>query len=56
MKYAANGMIVPKRTNKRKVRTKELIANVAKEVDKTNPKTQNEIAKLYIAFLCIWLP
>jgi hypothetical protein len=49
-------MIVPKRTNDRKVRTKELIAKVDKEVDKKNPKTQNEIAKLYIAFLWIWLP
>jgi hypothetical protein len=46
-------MIVPKRTNNRKVRTKELIAKV---VDKKNPKTQNEIAKLHIAFLWIWLP
>jgi hypothetical protein len=46
-------MIVAKRTNKRKVQTKELIAKVAKEVDKKNPKTQNEIAKLYIAFLWI---
>ncbi len=54
--YAANGMIVPKRTKKRKVRTWELIVKVAKEVEKKNPNTQNEIAKLYIGFLWIWLP